>query len=138
LGLISKHAPAKKSALADSKVPLGEAMNTTAGATNPAGAILDALKLSADKRALEGQVNRYRFTLGIKVPEQTLDNISRVHYDLVYESNPLSMDGGPPPDFKTAYDGWGCYEEVRVSVYLSTSEVPVKKTFNMCTVLGQQ
>lgn len=138
LGLVSKRPPAKKTAISESKVPLGEAMNAPARPiTDPAAAIRKALRLLAEQKPLEQQANRYRFTLWIKAPEETLANISRVHYDLNYAPNSLSMEGGPPPNFSTVYEGWGCYTEVVVSVYLSTSEAPIKKTFNMCTVLGQ-
>jgi hypothetical protein len=60
--------------------------------------------------------------------------IQRVHYDLVYGPNPLSLEGGAAPAFSAVYEGWGCYETVVVTVYFLGSQ-PIKKTFNMCKAL---
>lgn len=134
LGTGSKEIPAKKTAATESKIQLGEAANAPASAISPGDAIRRALQLFVDKKPLQQQPKRDRYTLSIKVPEQMLPQISRVHYDFIYEPNPLSIDGGPPPDFSAVYDGWGCYPNVAVSVYLTGAE-SVKKTFNMCTIL---
>jgi len=65
-----------------------------------------------------------------------VDDIARVHYDLVYDPNPLSLEGGAAPSFSAVYEGWGCYETVVVTVYLkSPGSQPLKKTFNMCKAL---
>lgn len=142
MAAVSKHVPSKKIAVPESRG--GLAANAPASITNPKDAILQSLQLSADSRpleqkpGLEASGHRYYFTLSIHVPQQTLAKISRVHYDLVYEPNPLSLEGGSPPGFSASYEGWGCYNTVVVSVYLSTQETqPLKKTFNMCTVLKQ-
>ncbi len=137
LGLASKRTPEKKMAVPESKIQSGTAANAPARPIDPTDAFLRALQLAADQKPMEQQPNRYRFTLSIKVPKSTLDAISRVHYDLIYTPNPLSLEGGPPPHFSAYYEGWGCYSNVLVSVYLSASEAPVKKTFNMCSVLDQ-
>jgi hypothetical protein len=132
-----KRAPAKKTAVSESKLPLGEATNAPAASiSNPREVILRALKFSAESKPMENQAKRYYFTLSVKLPPQTLTYISRVHYDLILESNPLSLEGGPPPDFSAFYNGWGCYSDVAVIVYMTGSEAPVRKTFNMCTALG--
>jgi len=78
---------------------------------------------------------RYTFTLSLDAPA-LVDDIVRVHYDLVYGPNPLSLEGGAAPSFSAVYEGWGCYETVVVTVYLKSSgSQPLKKTFNMCKVL---
>ena len=78
---------------------------------------------------------RYTFTLSLDAPA-LVDDIARVHYDLVYGPNPLSLEGGAAPSFSAVYEGWGCYETVVVTVYLKSSgSQPLKKTFNMCKVL---
>ncbi len=135
-GLVSKRPSGKKTALSESKIPLGEAANAAPPSYDPSDVILRGLQLAADKKPLENNPKRFNFSLWVKVPEQTLANISRVHYDLNYATNSLSMEGGPPPNFTTAYDGWGCYTEVVVSVYSNTPGAPpIKKTFDMCSVL---
>ena len=153
IAAILKHVPSKKTAVPESRgrfnanEPAYSAANAPPAPNanlNPSDTILQSLQLSADRRpleqksGLEASGHRYYFTLSIGVPQQTLTKISRVHYDLVYEPNPLSLEGGSPPDFSAAYEGWGCYNTVVVSVYLSTQEAqPLKKTFNMCTALKQ-
>ncbi|MGH9611698.1 MAG: PASTA domain-containing protein [Bryobacteraceae bacterium] len=140
----SKHALAKKIAVPEYKGGLNaNEPASPAPMTNPKDAILESLQLSADRRplaqkpGLDASGHRYYFTLSINVPKQTLTKISRVHYDLVYEPNPLSLEGGSSPSFSASYEGWGCYNTVVVSLYLSTPETqPLKKTFNMCTVLS--
>ena len=78
---------------------------------------------------------RYTFTLSLDAPA-LVDDIVRVHYDLVYGPNPLSLEGGAAPSFSAVYEGWGCYETVVVTVYLkSLGSQPLKKTFNMCKSL---
>ena len=107
-------------------------------AANPTEAILRQLQLSAERKPLEQQSGRYLFTLSLDVPKQIVSDISKVHYDFVYEPNPLSLDGGPPPGFHASYEGWGCYTTVVATLYFNTQGAqPVKKTFNMCTVLVQ-
>ncbi len=140
----SKHAPLKKTPVPDSKESLGvegtglPAANAPPMRANSTEAILRQLQLSAERKPLEQQAGRYLFTLSLDVPKQTVGDISRVHYDFVYEPNPLSLDGGPPPSFRASYEGWGCYTTVVATLYFNTQGAqPVKKTFNMCTVLVQ-
>jgi hypothetical protein len=103
--------------------------------------VAQQLQLAAEARPLpqkDAAGNaRYSFTLSVNVPERSVGSISRVHYDLVYASNPLSLDGGPSPGFPASYEGWGCYRKVVVTAYLSAPVTPsqVQKTFDMCTVL---
>src|SRR5207247_9945327 len=67
-----------------------------------------------------------------EIPTASTAADSRVHYDLVYDPNPLSLEGGAAPSFSAVYEGWGCYETVVVTVYLkSPGSQPLKKTFNM-------
>ncbi len=108
---------------------------------DPGAVLARQLSLSAEAKPLpQKDANgnaRYSFTLSVKAPEQALASISRVHYDLVLESNPLSLEGGPAPGFSTSYEGWGCYRKVVVTAYLSAtaSQPQVQKTFDMCNVL---
>lgn len=97
----------------------------------------DDFSLLAEQKALPNNPDRYTFTLSLKVPDAVAEDISRVHYDLVYDPNPLSFDGGPAPAFSAEYEGWGCYETVVVTVYFKSSGAqPTKKTFNMCKALN--
>jgi hypothetical protein len=94
--------------------------------------------LAAEQKPLADNPKRYTYTLSLKAPDGTIDDISRVHYDLVYDPNPLSLDGGSAPPFSAVYEGWGCYETVAVTVYFkSPGSEPRKKTFNMCTALKE-
>jgi len=107
---------------------------------DPRSTISEQLRLSAVAEPLGNKDAadrpRFYFTLSVHVPEQILKSISRVHYDLVYEQNPLSLDGGPPPSFNASYEGWGCYQNVVVTVYLNSPEgqISVNKKFDMCKV----
>jgi hypothetical protein len=93
--------------------------------------------LAAKQEPLADNPKRYTFTLSLRAPSEIVDDISRVHYDLVYDPNPLSLDGGAAPAFSAVYEGWGCYETVVVTAYFKSSgSQPVKKTFNMCTALN--
>jgi len=103
--------------------------------TNTAYVGLDDFSLVARQEPLAGNPNRYTFTLSLDVPTG-VEDIARVHYDLVYGPNPLSLEGGAAPSFSAVYEGWGCYETVVVTVYLkSPGSQPFKKTFNMCKAL---
>ena len=94
--------------------------------------------LAAEQVPLADNPKRYTFTLSLKVPGGTIDDISRVHYQLVYDPNPLSLEGGPAPRFSAVYEGWGCYETVVVTVYFqSGASKPLTKTFNMCKALNR-
>jgi hypothetical protein len=91
--------------------------------------------LVARQEPLAGNPKRYTFTLSLDAPG-LVNDIARVHYDLVYDPNPLSLEGGAAPSFSAVYEGWGCYETVVVTVYLkSPGSQPLKKTFNMCKAL---
>ena len=103
--------------------------------TNAAPIGVEEFSLVARQEPLADNPKRYTFTLSIDAPA-IVDDISRVHYDLVYGPNPLSLEGGAAPSFSAVYEGWGCYETVVVTVYLkSPGSQPLKKTFNMCKVL---
>ena len=81
---------------------------------------------------------RFTFTLSTRLPSWAIDQISGVHYDLVYTPNPLSLEGGPAPKFSAVYEGWGCYQTVVVSVHFKASaSKPLTKTFDMCKALSQ-
>jgi hypothetical protein len=142
----SKFVPPMKTAAPDSKEKLA---TQSAGSPLPAAnsapltraqrdaqILQQSLQLSADKKPFEQRTDRFHFTLSLNVPDTMLPDISNVHYDLVYASNPLSIDGGPPPDFSASYDGWGCYTNVVVTVdWNLPSAPPFKKTFNMCSAI---
>jgi hypothetical protein len=103
--------------------------------TNAATTRVEDFSLAARREPLADNPNRYTFTLSLDAAA-LVDDIARVHYDLVYDPNPLSLEGGPAPSFSAVYEGWGCYETVVVTVYLkSPGSQPLKKTFNMCKVL---
>jgi len=95
----------------------------------------EEFSLVARREPLADNPKRYTFTLSLDAPA-LVDDIARVHYDLVYDPNPLSLEGGAAPSFSAVYEGWGCYETVVVTVYLkSPGSQPLKKTFNMCKAL---
>ena len=103
--------------------------------TNAAPIGVEDFSLVARQEPLADNPKRYTFTLSLDAPA-LVDDIVRVHYDLVYGPNPLSLEGGAAPSFSAVYEGWGCYETVVVTVYLKSSgSQPLKKTFNMCKVL---
>jgi len=103
--------------------------------TNAAPIGVEDFSLVARQEPLADNPKRYTFTLSLDAPA-VVDDIARVHYDLVYGPNPLSLEGGAGPSFSAMYEGWGCYETVVVTVYLkSPGSQPLKKTFNMCKAL---
>jgi hypothetical protein len=103
--------------------------------TNAAPSGVEDFSLVARQEPLADNPKRYTFTLSLDAPA-LVDDIARVHYDLVYGPNPLSLEGGAAPSFSAAYEGWGCYETVVVTVYLkSPGSQSLKKTFNMCKAL---
>jgi hypothetical protein len=110
----------------------GEPSPTT---TNAAPTGVEDFSLVARQEPLPDNPKRYTFTLSLDAPA-LVDDIARVHYDLVYGPNPLSLEGGGAPSFSAVYEGWGCYETVVITVYLkSPGSQPLKKTFNMCKAL---
>jgi hypothetical protein len=129
---------ATSSAAVDSSVPEPtkrspeRVVSTT---TNAAPTGVEDFSLVARQEPLADNPKRYTFTLSLDAPA-LVDDIARVHYDLVYGPNPLSLEGGAAPSFSAVYEGWGCYETVVVTVYLKSSgSQPLQKTFNMCKVL---
>lgn len=102
---------------------------------NAASAGLADFSLVARREPFPNNPKRYTFTLSLDAPA-LVNEIASVHYDLVYDPNPLSLEGGTAPSFSAVYDGWGCYETVVVTVYLKSPDSrPLKKTFNMCQAL---
>ncbi len=98
---------------------------------------VEDFSLAAEQEPFKDNPKRYTFTLSLKAPSAIIGEISRVHYDLVYETNPLSLEGGPAPRFSAVYEGWGCYERVVVTVYFqSSTSKPLTKTFDMCKALN--
>ena len=123
------------SAAVDSSVPEPIERSPRKVETNAAPIGVEDFSLVARQEPLADNPKRYTFTLSLDAPA-LVDDIARVHYDLVYGPNPLSLEGGAAPSFSAVYEGWGCYETVVVTVYLkSPSSQPLKKTFNMCKVL---
>jgi len=103
--------------------------------TNAAPIGVEDFSLVARQEPLADNPKRYIFTLSLDAPA-LVDEIARVHYDLVYGPNPLSLEGGAAPSFSAVYEGWGCYETVVITVYLKSPGLqPLKKTFNMCKAL---
>ena len=122
---------------------------TASVATQPAAAsladtgdaILAELKLTASKRA-RGEVDtagrpRYDYMLSIVLPSALLEHVTGVHYDLIYEANPLSIDGSGPPSFTAGYEGWGCYNnvDVRVAYEMAGARRSVTKRMDMCQAM---
>ena len=100
--------------------------------------VVEDFSLAAQQEPLANNPRRYTFTLSLNAPGGIIGDIARVHYNLVYNPNPLSLDGGNPPRFSAVYEGWGCYETVVVTVYFrSRVSKPLEKTFNMCKALGK-
>ncbi len=140
-------APVSQSAATDATrrsplSPSSEAATHATGKRAPqqsnAAPALDQFSLAAEQRPLPNNPNRYTFGVWLKVPRAFINEISRVHYDFVYDPNPLSIDGAPVPPFGATYEGWGCYETVNVTVYFNSSlSQPIKKTFDMCKALPQ-
>ena len=103
--------------------------------TNAAPIGVEDFSLVARQEPLADNPKRYTFTLSLDAPA-LVDDIARVHYDLVYGPNPLSLEGDAAPSFSAVYEGWGCYETVVVTVNLkSPGSQPLTKTFNMCKLL---
>ena len=103
--------------------------------TNTASIGVEDFSLVARQELLSENPKRYTFTLSLDAPA-IMKEIARVHYDLVYGPNPLSLEGGAAPSFSAVYEGWGCYETVVVTVYLKApGSQQLKKTFNMCKAL---
>lgn len=112
-----------------------------ASLADPGDAILAELKLTASKRA-RGEVDaagrpRYDYTLSIVLPSALLEHVTGVHYDLIYEANPLSIDGSGPPSFTAGYEGWGCYNnvDVRVAYEMAGARRSVTKRMDMCQAM---
>jgi TIR domain len=130
---------ATTSAAVDSSVPgpikgRPEKVVPPPATTNAAIGVAD-FSLVARQELLTDNPKRYIFTLSLDAPA-LVDDIARVHYELVYGPNPLSLEGGAAPSFSATYEGWGCYETVVITVYLkSPGSQPLTKTFNMCKAL---
>jgi len=128
------------SAAVDSSVPeptkrSPEKVESAPAKTNAAPIGVEDFSLAARQEPLADNPKRYTFTLSLDAPA-LVDDIARVHYDLVYGPNPLSLEGDTAPSFSAVYEGWGCYETVVITVYLkSPGSQPLTKTFNMCKVL---
>ena len=131
---------ATTSAAVDSSVPepikrSSKEVVSSPTTTNAAPSGVEDFSLVARQEPLPYNPKRYTFTLSLDAPA-LVDEIARVHYDLVYDPNPLSLEGGAAPSFSATYQGWGCYETVVVTLYLkSPGSQPLKKTFNMCKAL---
>jgi hypothetical protein len=132
--------PEETAAAVDSSVPeptkrSPEKVVSPPTTTNTAPTGVEDFSLVARQEPLADNPKRYTFTLSLDAPALA-DDIARVHYDLVYGPNPLSLEGGAAPSFSAVYEGWGCYETVVITVYLkSAGSQPLKKTFNMCKAL---
>jgi hypothetical protein len=64
--------------------------------TNAAPTGVEDFSLVARQEPLADNPKRYTFTLSLDAPE-LVDDIARVHYDLVYGPNPLSLKAVPDP-----------------------------------------
>ncbi len=135
IGLAFYLRPVKKVVNRPVPPPVETTKSSAAATTNAAPTGAEDFSLVARQQPLADNPKRYTFTLSLDAPE-LVENIARVHYDLVYDPNPLSLEGGAAPSFSAVYEGWGCYQTVIVTVYLkSPGSQPLKKTFNMCNVL---
>ena len=94
-----------------------------------------AISLAAEGTPLPNNPARFTYTVWVKASDDVVQDISRVHYDFVLESNPLSIEGSSAPPFSALYEGYGCYPVVEVTVIFKSSGSPFKKTFNMCNAM---
>jgi len=130
--------PANESAKTNARPAANQSLAREPNAVSPRSRANPDFSLAAEQKPLADNPKRYTYTLSLKAPAGTIDDISRVHYDLVYDPNPLSLDGGSAPPFSAVYEGWGCYETVVVTVYFkSPGSQTRKKTFNMCKALNE-
>ena len=118
--ILASHTGETKTALpaADSSVPLPTKLSPekiVPATTSTAAIGAEGFSLVARQAPLSENPKRYTFTLSLDAPA-LVDDIARVHYDLVYDPNPLSLEGGGAPSFSAVYEGWGCYETVVVTV----------------------
>jgi hypothetical protein len=120
------------------RAPESAANEAPNAAPNAREEIAQDFSLAAEQEPFANNPKRYTFTLSINAPGGMIGDIARVHYNLVYVSNPLSLDASNAPRFSAVYEGWGCYETVVVTLYFkSRGSKPLEKTFNMCKALGQ-
>ncbi len=130
--------PPQKSTETATSPAANESVVPELNAAPPKLSRVEDFSLAAEQKPLADNPKRYTFKLSLKVPSEIIDGISRVHYQLVYDRNPLSLEGGPAPRFSAVYEGWGCYETVVVTVYFqSGASKPLTKNFNMCKALNQ-
>jgi hypothetical protein len=109
----------------------------TAAPTKGGNAEARGLQLAARASPIEGtDGKRFRFSLSVRTTG--LSDIAKVQYDLVYAPNPLLLSStDPTSNFTAVYEGWGCYRTVNVTLFPKEgSQQPIKKTFDLCTVLG--
>jgi hypothetical protein len=108
--------------------------------TDPKDSIAVQFQLTANAKPIKVKQggNRYEFSLSIQAPSTLKEDIAKVHYDLVYEPNPLLLTSNDPnTNFEAMYEGWGCYRTVEATVIFKNANTqPRKKIFNMCSVLG--
>jgi len=81
-----------------------KAVSPPAKTNAPTG--VEDFSLVARREPRADNPNRYTFTLSLDAPA-SVDDIARVHYDLVYDPNPLSLEGGPAPSFSAATGALG-------------------------------
>src|SRR5439155_20992203 len=78
---------------------------------------VEDFSLVARQEPLSDNPKRYTFTLSLDAPA-LVDDIARVHYDLVYDPNPLSLEGGAALSFIAVYVGLGFSVTVVVPEYM--------------------
>jgi hypothetical protein len=104
--------PAQESAKTNAAPAANQSLAREPNAVSGRSTANPDFSLAAEQKPLADNPKRYTYTLSLKAPAGIIDDISRVHYDLVYDPNPLSLDGGSAPPFSAVYEGWGCYETV--------------------------
>jgi hypothetical protein len=114
-----------------------ETSNPTTSQDDPITAKLNLNATSKTVSTGQGN-NRYSFSLSLDLPKELEDQVSKVEYDLEYDANPLWLTStDAKSNFGVSYEGWGCYRNVDMTVFLKSSPAtPQKKHFNMCSVLG--
>jgi hypothetical protein len=79
----------------------------------------------------------HEFTLWIDVPSDRKREIRQVSYRFNNSTFQRKLQGSSdaPTGFRVSYRGWGCLEQVRITLSLRDgSELPLD--FNMCAAIG--
>jgi hypothetical protein len=117
-----------------------KSVETNNSVASPDDPIASQISLVATSKAVSSNQNgnRYGFSLSVGIPDSLKDKVARAEYDLEYNSNPLWLTSDDATtNFHVRYEGWGCYQNVDVTVIFKDPGMqPRKKHFDMCAILG--